>query len=582
MRKNLIAMSAATLVAGLGLAGGAAANVLPDNGVSTTTATNANAETVQNGGIGHQLIVPYYNVQGGNATLFNIVNTDLVNGKAVKVRFRGASNSDDVFDFQLYLSPGDMWATTLTKAADGTATLNTIDKSCTLPNLINGQPFVTARLPSFLTATQKSQQTREGYIEIFNMADIPPVLADVTGAGVLGAGPGVAPFGAPTVTANPLFTAIKHVNGVPPGCGSAAMNALAADPASTAAAYALGFRSPSTGLFANFTIINVPKSGAETGEAVSIAATLATNGPNARGNIVFFPQVAGTNATPDSFTADPALKTIAGTATGVTTGTAANTAYPGGVPLVAISQFDLPDLSTPYLVLPAYPPAATDPLAQAENLTRSLAVVNVINEFITDPVIAANTDWVLSLPTRRYSVALDYRVNPVTNAQRAYSKFPNRDYFDATNTPVALSVATGMPQICVNTQSTVYFDREESTFVGSSFVISPNPPAAVFSLCGEANVLTFNSPFGASVLGAEISSANAPVPNNVTVGWAIINTPGLLTGLGAGFNAPSPGGNGLPILGKAYVTAKNNAVLAGFTTNFGGSYEHRYQRPTAP
>ena len=568
MRKNLIAMSAATLVAGLGLAGGAAANVLFDNSVATPT--NATAETVQNGGIGHQLIIPYYNVQGGNATLFNIVNTDLVNGKAVKVRFRGASNSDDVFDFQLYLSPGDVWATTLTKAADGTATLNTIDKSCTLPNLINGQPFVTARLPSFLTAAQKSQQTREGYIEIFNMADIPPLAQDAAGVNVVPA------------TANPLFTAIKHQNGIPPGCSSAAMNALAADPADIAAARALGFRSPSTGLFSNFTIINVPKSGAETGEAVSIAATVGVNGANGRGNIVFFPQVAGTNATPDFFTADPALKTILGTATGVTTGTAANTAYPGGVPLVAISQFDLPDLSTPYLVLPVYPPAATDPLAQAENLTRSLAVVNVINEFITDPVIAANTDWVLSLPTRRYSVALDYRVNPVTNAQRAYTKFPNRDYFDATNTPVALSAATGMPQICVNTQSTVYFDREESTFVGSSFVISPNPPAAVFSLCGEANVLTFNSPFGASVLGAEISSANAPVPNNVTVGWAIINTPGLLTGLGAGVNAPSPGGNGLPILGKAYVTAKNNAVQAGFTTNFGGSYEHRYQRPTAP
>ena len=35
--------------------------------------------------------------------------------------------------------------------------------------------------------------------------------------------------------------------------------------------------------------------------------------------------------------------------------------------------------------------------------------INVINEFITDPAIAANTDWVFSLPTRRYSVAVDYR-----------------------------------------------------------------------------------------------------------------------------------------------------------------------------
>ena len=581
MRKNLIAMSAATLVAGLGLAGGATAAVLTDNGAATTSPTSATAETVTNGGIGHQLIIPYYNVQGGNATLFNIVNTDLVNGKAVKVRFRGASNSDDVFDFQLYLSPGDVWATTITKAADGRATLSTIDKSCTLPSVINGQPFVTARLPGFLTDAQKAQQTREGYVEIFNMADIPPDAIAADGS-----------VTAPKV-ANPLFTAIKHVNGVPPCTLSAAFNALTKDPANLAEAYGLGFRGPTTGLFANFTIINVPKSGAETGEAASIAATIGANGPNGRGNIVFFPQIGGFNLTPDSFTADPVLRTTLGPPNGVTNGAApVQGAYAGGtVPIVQASQFDLPDLSTPYLLIGAYPgtpPAPADPLIQAEALTRSLAITSVINEFITDPVIASNTDWVFSLPTRRYSVAVDYRTNPVTSNQRAFTKFPNRDYFDVTNSPISYNVSTGMPQICVNTSGTNFFDREEQNpqvIFTIGFVISPNPPAPPvpqFSLCGEANVLTFNSPFGASVLGAEIAQANVTVPNNISVGWAAINTPGLATGNGVGVNAPSPGGNGLPILGKAYVTARNNAVQAGFTTNFGGSYEHRYQRPTAP
>lgn len=563
MRKNLIAMSVATLVAGLGLAGGAAANVLQDNSVATPT--NATAETVTNGGIGHQLIIPYYNVQGGNATLFNVVNTDTVNGKAVKVRFRGASNSDDVFDFQLYLSPGDVWAATLTTDVNGTALLTTSDKSCTLPSIVTNQPFVTARLPAFLTAAQKSQQTREGYIEIFNMADIPPNAQDAAGVALVGA--------------NPLFTAIKHVNGVPP-CTSATMATLQTDPPDIATARTMGFRSPSTGLFANFTIINVPKSGAATGEAASIAATVAVNGPNGRGNIVFFPQVSGNAATPDNFTADPALRTTAGAgATQVQNG--AGGAYAGGTtPIVVASQFDLPDLSTPYLLLAAYPAAATDPLAQAEALTRSLAVVNVINEYITDPAISASTDWVFSLPTRRYSVAVDYRpatAAAVTNAQRAFSKFINRDYFDATNSPIALSAATGMPQICVTTTGTTFFNREEGTQVGTTFVISPNPPAAQFSLCGEANVLTFNAVNGASVLGAQISAANTTTPSGFTDGWTQINTPGLGTGA-----APSVGGNGLPILGKAYVRATNSAVSAGIAANFGGSWEHRYQRPTTP
>ncbi|MBC7469341.1 MAG: hypothetical protein H7322_08445, partial [Ramlibacter sp.] len=344
------------------------------------------------------------------------------------------------------------------------------------------------------------------------------------------------------------------------------------------AARALGFRSPSTGLFSNFTIINVPKSGAATGEAVSIAATVAATGANGRGNVVFFPQVSGNAATPDNFTADPALRTVALPLTATTVQNGAGGPYAGGtVPIVVASQFDLPDLSTPYLVLPLYPAVASDPLAQAEALTRSLAQVNVINEFITDTAIAANTDWVFSLPTRRYSVALDYRTNPVTSAQRAFSKFVTRDYFDATNSPLQLSVATGMPQVCVTTNGTTFFDREEGTAIGTSFVISPNPPAPQFSLCGEANVLTFNAIGGASVLGAEISAANAPVPNNIRDGWAVVNTPGLLTGAG-----PSAGGNGLPIVGKAYIRATNSAVQAGIAANFGGSWEHRYQRPTTP
>ena len=53
-------------------------------------------------GIGHILLVPYFSTNNGNTTLLSIVNTDVTNGKAVKVRFRSAANSDDIFDFQVY------------------------------------------------------------------------------------------------------------------------------------------------------------------------------------------------------------------------------------------------------------------------------------------------------------------------------------------------------------------------------------------------------------------------------------------------------------------------------------------------
>jgi len=92
MKKSTLALSIAAAIGSFGLAGTA----------SAAMQLNAN-------GIGHQLVFPYFSAQGDNATLLSITNTDTVNGKLVKVRFRGAANSDDLFDFQVLLSPGDVW-----------------------------------------------------------------------------------------------------------------------------------------------------------------------------------------------------------------------------------------------------------------------------------------------------------------------------------------------------------------------------------------------------------------------------------------------------------------------------------------
>jgi len=112
MRKNILSLSIAAMIGGIGFAGVASAGVL-------TTGATADGLSVSAGGTGHILVVPYYTVQNGNATLLNLVNTDTSNGKEVKVRFRGASNSDDVLDFTLYLSPGDVWAAKVYRGDDG-------------------------------------------------------------------------------------------------------------------------------------------------------------------------------------------------------------------------------------------------------------------------------------------------------------------------------------------------------------------------------------------------------------------------------------------------------------------------------
>jgi hypothetical protein len=548
MRKNLIAMSVAAFVGGLGVHGGVAAAVFADNGAATISATNANDERLRQSGTGHQLLVPYFNTQVGNATLFNIVNTDTINGKAVKIRFRGGSNSDDVFDFQLYLSPGDVWAADISKGPNGVARLTTTDKSCTLPAGVGsgaGSDFVTARLPQTLTGDALATQTREGYIEVFNMADIPPLAINTADGSAL-------------AVANPLFTAIKHVAGVPP-CTAATMNTLATDPATllgAGGAYAMGFRSPSASLFANWMIVNVPKSGSATGEAAALTATLGAF--PARGNIVFFPQTGANAPTPDLYTADPLFRSTAGILTGNVSNGAGGPYAAGTLPAIVASMFDLPDFSTPYLLLAAYPPVATDPVAASAQLTTALATSSISNEYLTDTTINAFTDWTFSQPTRRYNVVADYRPlsvpAPIGRAFLSYDNLGNNFFYTAGSTGVS-----GF-QICVNTAGVTFYDREEFTAVGNNFVISPNPPAPGFRLCGETSVLTFNST-GASVLGAEIARTNFAT-GAVRDGWAVVGTPG-------------PFGFGLPILGKSFSSAATG------TFNLGGSWEHRYT-PTFP
>ena len=124
MKKSMLAMSVAAAIGGLGFAGAALAITTPGGATADSLELNTN-------GIGHQLVVPYFSTQSGNATLLNIVNTDTTNGKLVKVRFRGAGNSDDLYDFQVLMSPGDVWTASVTKDADtGLSKLVTTDATC--------------------------------------------------------------------------------------------------------------------------------------------------------------------------------------------------------------------------------------------------------------------------------------------------------------------------------------------------------------------------------------------------------------------------------------------------------------------
>ena len=115
MKKNLMSLAVAASVAG---------------------ATTAQAAMyLDHEGTGEVLLFPYYNAVGTNESSFHIVNTT-DDAKAVKVRILEYINSQEVLDFNLYLSAKDHFSFTIFKHPEAeNGALVTRDNSCTVPTL---------------------------------------------------------------------------------------------------------------------------------------------------------------------------------------------------------------------------------------------------------------------------------------------------------------------------------------------------------------------------------------------------------------------------------------------------------------
>ena len=575
MKKNLLSLSIAALIGGLGVAGAANAGVALV-GTALSGATTADTLAISPAGIGHILLVPYFTAQNGNATLLSVVNTDTVNGKAVKVRFRGAANSDDLLDFQVFLSPGDVWTANVAKGADGRSVLTTADNSCTQPAIpAAGVAFGTGRLPATFTAEQKAVQTLEGYVEIFNMADVPPAYADgltrVYGADLASAG-------ATATATNALYVATKHAtsgaNAGKADCTPAVFAQLQKSNGVVTElnAVAHGLKTPTTGLAGGWAVVNVAgASVAWSGNSSALQATV--GGVAAPGRIVFSAQRADaqTAGSVNALTNDPLLREPAGVAV--------PPAILATAPKIVAAQQDLPDLSTPYLTVAASGSA----FAQAEAVSGAIATRRVINEYLTDSTISAATDWVFSSPTRRYAVAMDYANKDALGNTVFAPLFTDSGTFGATGQTVASTfytaanvtkgTGTEASLLCVqpSTGSFSSFDRSEQQPAPGGVVFSPASVAPGVQFCGETSVLSFNAggAAAASVLGATI--ARKDVDATYSAGWATIPTDGLN---GAVIAGPATAGNGLPVLGHAFLKA-TGPVVAGKSTNFSITYGHR-------
>ncbi len=197
----------------------------------------------------------------------------------------------------------------------------------------------------------------------------------------------------------------------------------------------------------------------------------------------------------------------------------------------------------------------------------------IMNEYVLDTATSSATDWVVTMPTKRFFVGIGTGV-PDELFQSNFSKDPTDcgapDDFD--------------PAI---------YDREENT-TSSPLDFSPQPTAGVNSLCWEANVITFQPN---SVL-ASVNTSTVIPPAGFEHGWLNIGwLPSTVTGsvhklinfggtqiapLGQAFGAPGTATYvGLPVVGFAVQSFTNGAVVVnGVNTlsNYGGNFVQKGTR----
>jgi len=217
--------------------------------------TPAQAMNVSQNNVGQVLLSPYYTVKNGFDTFFSVVNT--TNATAIfKIRFREALNSRETRDFNVILSPYDVWNGGVTSTGVG-ATIRTFDNSCTSPDKPSWTSTGTGGYQVDMTNANFSgaktdgadatlARTQDGYFEVILM--------------------GVSTMD-PDNPANVIEYNAKHVAGVPRDCAKVdtAVGTVAGIAANT-----LNFVPPSNILKGHVTYINVANGTAVDAEPTAI------------------------------------------------------------------------------------------------------------------------------------------------------------------------------------------------------------------------------------------------------------------------------------------------------------------------
>lgn len=483
-------------------------------------ADTANAVNINPNGTGQVLIYPYYTARNGTDTYLSVVNTT-ASAKAVKVRFTEGRNSREVLDFNLYMSPFDVFAGVITNdpvtggakftLGNAAATQATgPDKSCTYPAIpAGGASFVNYGYAGANVAgiqdsngdweTGSMDRTREGYFEIIEMG---------------------------VITNTAIVAAITHnSSGTPANCAlvqDAALVMSAAGASANIGGQSVIAGALAGGLAGTAALVNVANGTDYSYDPVALADFRSA----ASGEAWF----AAGSIRPDMRSALPVVSRIFKGGTVVTTDWtgSSNIAGTGSPAVNAVSAV--------------------------------LMHNNLMNEYVLDVATTSATDFVITMPTKRYYV-------PAAAASAAVTASPFTKSFSLGGACEPVTVS--------------YYDREEQFNTTPSTFSPPPPTGGPTSLCWESTVLTVTNTGGTNVLGSA-NGASYPVTytggsTKMQHGWINMAFAQTYSSLAAAGN--SPAGihtyTGLPTVGFAVQSAANGNV-GGVMSNYGGSYNHKF------
>ena len=302
------------------------------------------------------LIFPYYTVTNNFITSFNIRNTRN-DYKVIRLRFRESKFSNDVLDFNVYLSPFDVYALVLSQNDNGNVIVTFPDFSCTEP------PIPDSRTVEFVAIYDNISlaDTHEGYLEVIESATI--------------SNPG-------------LQSGIKHnTNGIPNNCSiiqtawdNGTFTQGGASAATQDGTTPANVDPPTGGLVGQGYLININTGSAYVQEATGIAnySLLAQHYRPGSPTLYLLPSLAsGSNrlsSVPNAPNNEFLFRTwpLAPDAGLTDTNTAPNPPVPSG--------------NNPY-------PIST-----------VLAIASLNNEYITEESILSSTDFIVTMPMKKHGI----------------------------------------------------------------------------------------------------------------------------------------------------------------------------------